>query len=134
MFNIVGQQIAQHSDHQDRSAHVLNPDVGDQSGSLPEQHSPQVMSPTSSHLKATHNSFLLRTTRMKIEWQVKILSSDERLLLWWLKIMFFRRHGEIQTLFNEQFKEKECVEKFQYHRKISVRSSKPRSSTHGLLE
>ena len=33
-FNTVGQQIAHHSEHQDRSVHVLHPDVGDQSRSL----------------------------------------------------------------------------------------------------
>ena len=35
MFNTVGQQVVHHSDLQDRSAHVLHPDVGDQAGSLP---------------------------------------------------------------------------------------------------
>ena len=34
MFNTVGQQTAHHSERQDRSAHALHPDVGDQSGSL----------------------------------------------------------------------------------------------------
>ena len=29
MLNTVGQQIAHHSEHQDRSAHLFQPDVGD---------------------------------------------------------------------------------------------------------
>ena len=36
MFNTVGQPIANHSEHQDRVAHVLQSDVGDEAASLAE--------------------------------------------------------------------------------------------------
>ena len=73
------------SEHQDRSAHVLHPDVGDQYGSLPRTElstgcEPNLILPQS---KPTYSS----RARMKIERQLKILSSDKLHLLSCLKIM-----------------------------------------------
>ena len=98
MFNAVGQRIAHHSEHQDRSAHVLHPDVGDPSGSLGRKalstgHEPNLILPQSN-------------------------SSDKLHLLWCLKMMFLRRHGKTQEQCNEQPKDEEYMEKFQYHCKF----------------
>ena len=57
MFNTVCRQIAHHSEHQDSSALVLHPDVGDPLALLPEHYAPRVVSQTSLYLKVTQISF-----------------------------------------------------------------------------
>ena len=54
-------------------------------------------------------AFPLRTAKMKISCQLKILSSDNPHLLWCLKIIFLRPHGETQEHFNWQPKDEEYM-------------------------
>ena len=64
MFNTVGQQLAHHAEHQDRSAHVLHPGVGSQSGSIG---SAAIYTGYQPNLNLTPNdpNFPLRTAMMR---------------------------------------------------------------------
>ena len=76
---------------------------------LPEQHSPQIMSPTQSYLKVTQHLSSIADGEDEDPMTVKVLSSNKHHLLQCLKIMVFRRHGDPEQ-FNVQSKDEEYGE------------------------
>ena len=99
---------------------------------FPEQHTPQVMSPTSFVLKVMQTLYPLRTVT-KIKWELKILMSDKLHLLKCLKNRVFRQLGETLGHFNERLHGEECTDKFRYCNKDILTMFKKRGQSSNLL-
>ena len=87
----VGQQVVHHSDHQDISAHVLHPDVGDQSDSLAREAQSTGYEP---------NFGLDDSCELSVRTS----------FFWCPKISGFQTNGGTSQKFNEQLSDEEYME------------------------